>query len=196
MNQALTRRRVRSPMNPFRVSTVRIWSPLAEPLLDGTGGQRYPDYRRPRREGRLLSPRCWDYIAMTEEMYGEAGLWEGLEENVVNVGNEPSGQRTRRGRAEAFIVYTSNYSQLPSWATEIDSRVSVRAIEMTDDYVQASQDFAGAGYEEVDEIGGGWGRTFRAVTSREAHVDGDLPYYFSPDISADAVYDLMEIYPQ
>jgi len=129
---------------------------------------------------------------MTEEMYGEAGLWEGLEENVVNVETSQAASALDEGRAEAFIVYTSNYSQLPSWATEIDSRVSVRAIEMTDDYVQASQDFAGAGYEEVDEIGG-WEQDVQGGDFPKHTWTETYPYYFSPDISADAVYDLMEI---
>jgi len=116
---------------------------------------------------------------MTEEMYGEAGLWEGLEENVVNVETSQGQPALDEGRAEAFIVYTSNYSQLPSWATEIDSRVSVRAIEMTDDYVQASQDFAGAGYEEVDEIGG-WEQDVQGGDFPKHTWTETYPYYFSP----------------
>lgn len=136
-------------------------------------------------------PAGWGLRAMTEEMYGAAGLWEGLEENVVNVETGQAASALAEGRAEAFIVYTSNYTQLPSWAAEIDSRVDVRPIEMTDPYVQAAQDFSGAGYEEVDEIGG-WEQDVQGDFPKHTWTE-TYPYYFSPDISAQAVYDLMEI---
>jgi len=58
-------------------------------------------------------PAGWGLRAMTEEMYGAAGLWEGLEENVVNVETGQAASALAEGRAEAFIVYTSNYTQLP-----------------------------------------------------------------------------------
>lgn len=137
-------------------------------------------------------PAGWGLRAMTEEMYGEAGLWEGLSENVVNVETDQAASAIEEGRVEAFIVYTSNFTQLPSWASEIDSRASVRAIEMTDEYVQAAQDFTGAGYQEVDEIGG-WEQDVQGGDFPKHTWTETYPYYFSPDIPADAVYELMEI---
>lgn len=137
-------------------------------------------------------PAGWGLRAMTEEMYGQAGLWEGLSENVVNVETTQAASALAEGRAEAFIVYTSNFTQLPSWASEIDSRVSVRTIEMTDEYVQAAQDFAGAGYHEVDEIGG-WEQEVQGGDFPKHTWTETYPYYFSPDLPADAIYDLMEI---
>ncbi|WP_256567079.1 TAXI family TRAP transporter solute-binding subunit [Natrinema gelatinilyticum] len=137
-------------------------------------------------------PASWGLRAMTEEMYGNAGLWEGLAENVVNVETSQAASALAEGRAEAFIVYTSNFTQLPSWAQEIDSRVSVRAIEMTDDYVQAAKDFAGAGYQELDEIGG-WEQDMQGGDFPKHTWTETYPYYFSPDVDAQAIYDLMEI---
>lgn len=137
-------------------------------------------------------PAGWGLRAMTEEMYGNAGLWEGLSENVVNTATTQAASALEEGRVEAFVTYTSNFTQLPSWATEIDSRVSVRAIEMTDEYVAAAQDFTGAGYQEVDQIGG-WEQDVQGDNFPKHTWTETYPYYFSPDISADAVYDLMEI---
>ena len=137
-------------------------------------------------------PASWGLRAMTEEMYGNAGLWEGLSENVVNIETTQVASALEEGRIEAFIVYTSNFSQLPSWATEIDSRVSVEAIEMTDEYVQAAQDFAGAGYQELDEIGG-WEQDVQGGDFPKHTWTETYPYYFSPDVPAQAVYDLLDI---
>lgn len=137
-------------------------------------------------------PASWGLRAMTEEMYGNAGLWEGLSENVVNIETTQVASALEEGRIEAFIVYTSNFDQLPSWCTEIDSRASVEAIEFSDEYVQAAQEFAGAGYSEVDAIGG-WEQDVQGGSFPKHTWTETYPYYFSPDVSEQAIYDLLEV---
>lgn len=137
-------------------------------------------------------PAGWGLRDMTEQMYSDAGLWEGLSENVVNIETAQAASALEENRIEAFVTYTSNFTQLPSWATEIDARASVRAIEMTDDYVSAAQNFDGAGYQELDEIGG-WDQDVQGGDFPKHTWTETYPYYFSPDLPAQAVYDLMEI---
>lgn len=137
-------------------------------------------------------PAGWGLRAMTEEMYGNAGLWDDLEEGVVNFETTEAASALEEGRVEAFVTYSSNYDQLPSWATEIDSRVDVRPIEMTDDFVDAAQDFGGAGYEEVDEIGG-WNQDVQGGDFPKHTWTETYPYLFGSEVPADAVYELMEI---
>ncbi len=137
-------------------------------------------------------PAGWGLRAMTEEMYGDAGLWEELEEGVVNFETSEAASALEEGRVEAFVTYTSNFTELPSWAVEVDARNDVRLLEQTDEFVQAAEEFAGAGYDEMDEVGG-WdqeigGEDFPNHTWTETY-----PYLFSPDIPADALYEVMDI---
>ncbi len=138
-------------------------------------------------------PAGWGLRAMTEEMYGNAGLWDDLEPGVVNFETSEAASALDEGRVEALIVYTSNFTQLPSWAQEVDARNDLKQVEMTDEFVQAAQDFAGAGYDEMDDIEAAWNQDLQSDGITNHSWTETYPYLFDPEIPADIIYEVMDI---
>lgn len=137
-------------------------------------------------------PAGWGLRAMTEEMYGNAGLWEDLEPGVVNFETSEAASALEEGRVEAFITYTSNFTQLPAWAEEVDARNDLKQVEMTDEFVQAAQDFAGAGYDEMDDIEAAWNQDLQADAPGHSWTE-TYPYLFDPAVPDEAIYEVMDI---
>nr|WP_275039993.1 TAXI family TRAP transporter solute-binding subunit [Natrialba hulunbeirensis] len=138
-------------------------------------------------------PAGWGLRDLTEQMYGEVGLWEELEEGVVNFETSEAASAMEEGRVDAAVVYTSNYDALPAWAVEVDARNDIQMVEMTDEFAEAANEFAGAGYEELDEAPGGWDQDVDIGADSYPTWTETYPYMFDPDISDEVVYDLMEI---
>lgn len=138
----------------------------------------------------MLQPG-WGTRAMFEEIMQTGGgedLLEQLRETVVNVDVGDVAGAVEEGNITCGIGYGANEVNLPSWFAEVDARSDIHLVEMSDQFREVFESSPLAPYFEKDPYG------------FEQEVEGPLQgwqllfqYFFSPDMPADTVYDVLQI---
>ncbi|MWV65595.1 TRAP transporter substrate-binding protein [Halorubrum sp. JWXQ-INN 858] len=138
----------------------------------------------------MLQPG-WGTREMFEEIMitgGGEDLLEQLRENVVNVDVGDVAGAVEEGNITCGIGYGANEVNLPSWFAEVDARSDIHLVEVTDQFREVFEESPLAPYFEKEPYGftqdvgdtlQGWQLLFQ--------------YFFSPDVSADAVYEVLQI---
>lgn len=134
-------------------------------------------------------PPSWGFRSLLVNILTNLGVWEDIEPNVVNVGLGDVASTIEEGNIEALPAYTTNFSILPSWLVEVDSRAEVQLVEHTDDYVQAIEDTAGTSHAEIDLAG--WDQDLGADSTSSWSQTYQL--YFGESVPDDAVGEVMRV---
>lgn len=154
--------------------------------LDGTGIETTDDLLG--RDVYLLQPGWGTRQQFMDAMDEDPGLKEELTENVVNIDTGDVAGAAEEGRIEAILSYGANEVNLPTWMAETGARVDLHSVEVTDQFQDVFEQSNLVSYYEKDTYGyeqdvgdtfQGWNLLFQ--------------YFFDPDLSADAVYEVLEI---
>ncbi len=132
-----------------------------------------------------VGPPGWGLRTLCVNIMEEAGL--GDIKNTVDVSAEDVASQIDEGRIDVFFAYGTNGRSLPSWMVEVDSRASVHALKMSDDYVTAIKN-SEAGFAEVEPYGY---KQDIGMDQYQAWTD-DYNTYFSPDVPAKAVKEVLQ----
>lgn len=154
--------------------------------VDGSGIESFDQAIEEDRNVWGFPPE-WGLRRLLRSIMEEAGRWEDLEPNLVGISAEDVAGAIEEDRVEAFVAYGSNLVTLPGWAVEVDSRADVHAIE-TGDWFWSGQEASSAGSAEFEPFG--WEQDI-GTDNIQAWTE-DFNIYVSPDVSADAVYELMD----
>jgi uncharacterized protein len=133
-----------------------------------------------------VGPPGWGLRTLVTTIMEEAGVWP--IENPVDVSAEDVAGQIDEGRIDVFFGYGTNGRSLPGWLVEVDSRSDIYALEISDEYATAIEDSA-AGFDEVEPYGY---EQDIGVDEYQSWTD-DYNTYFSPDVSDEAVYEILQI---
>lgn len=125
------------------------------------------------------------------ETGGGEDLLAQLEENVVNIDVADVAGAVEEGRVECGIGYGANEVNLPSWLAEVDARADVHLVEMTDQFRAVFEESPLAPYYEKEPYG--WDQDVTQVTDTLQGWQLLFQYFFSPDLSAESVYEVLQI---
>lgn len=169
------------PQQGFGIQSINIYWVA----IDGTGIETTDDLI-----GRDVwaFPPAWGFRALLEDILTQQGTWSDIEPNVVDVGLGDVASAIEEGTIEALPAYTTNFSILPSWAVEVDSRAELHLVEQTDSYIEAVQNTSGTSHVEIDL--NGWEQDLGADTADTWSQAYQL--YFGGGVDAAAVKEIME----
>lgn len=137
----------------------------------------------------FMLPAGWGTRRMVEEMMENAGVWEDMEDNVVNIELSEVPGAIEEGRLDAVLVYGANWNDIPGWVTEIDARNDVYAVEGTDTLQEAFDSYDASQHEEIEVRG--WDQDLGADTIPSAPVPYNL--FIGDDVPDEAVYEVCRI---
>lgn len=154
--------------------------------VDGTGIETTDDLA-----GKNVWPLApsWGIRQLAEKVHKNAGMWEDISQNLVNIDADEVAGAIEENRIDAFIGYGANFSGLPSWLSEVDARASVHALDITDTLRQGIEGTSGLTPKEIDVYG------YQQDVGKDTLVVWDEPgqLWFGPDVSEDAAYEIARI---
>lgn len=131
----------------------------------------------------------WGIRQLAENVHKNAGMWEGISENIVNIDAGDVAGAIDEGRVEAFIGYGANFSGISSWLSEVDARAEIHALEVTDTLKQGIEKTAGLTPKEIEVYG--YSQDIGTDTLTVWDEPGQI--WFGKDVSEDAAYELASI---
>lgn len=133
-------------------------------------------------------PPAWGARQFQEAVHEAAGLWDSIADRTVNLETGDVPGALEEGQFEAFIGYGSGYASLADWATEVDARVDVHALETDDTLLEGVESVDATEPEEIEPYG--WEQDVG-----ESVTAWTLPSQVSvsQDISDDDVYELCRV---
>ncbi|GGL67386.1 hypothetical protein GCM10009039_26770 [Halocalculus aciditolerans] len=134
-------------------------------------------------------PPSWGLRQQTETVFKNAGMWEDLKPNVVNLDTGDVAGAVEEGRVDALVAYGSGFQNLPGWATEVDARANLHVVQPTDTLQQGIEQTRGTNYKEIEVYG--WNQDMGADTV--GTFPSDFQFFFGSDISRDVGYELAKI---
>lgn len=141
------------------------------------------------RDNWLLPP-AWGSRALLERIFdNDPELKEGMFENVVDIDTSDLAGALAEENVEAFNAYGVNSQILPSWIGEVDARVDVKYLELTDPFREVFEEGLTEYYDGRDIYG--WEQDVGTDTI-EGHQNA-LNFYFDPDISSEAIYEILSL---
>lgn len=134
-------------------------------------------------------PPAWGSREVQENVFEGAGIWNELEDNVVNLeaGDVPGA--IEEGRVDAFMAQGATYEGLPGWGTEIDAGSDVHVLETTGTVLDGVEQLGGIEAEEIEPYG--WDQDVGA-DSVTAWNNG-VQFCFSADVDDELVYELARV---
>lgn len=153
--------------------------------LDGTGIETTDDMLG--KNVYLLQPGWGTRAMFMEVMDEDPELKEQLTENVVNIDTADVAGAVQEGRIDAILAYGANEVNLPSWFAEVDATTDLHTVEVSESFRNVFESsplvpyFSKDAYGFTQDVGGpiqGYQILFQ--------------YYISPDVPADAVYDMLQ----
>lgn len=92
-------------------------------------------------------------------------------------------------RIDAILAYGINYSSIPGYEVEVDSRIDLQAVEATDEFVEAIQDTPGVPHEHIEIYG-----RDQDVGADETHSwTQEYQWMFGRELSQDTVYEIARL---
>lgn len=122
-----------------------------------------------------------------ERILKSAGIWSEL--NILNIDSGDAAGALEEGRIDAFAGYGVSYNAIPGWATNVDSRIDLRAISLNDSFRTTIDDYPGLVYENINPYG--WEQDL-GVDQLESWKDS-LAWYFHPSVGEDAAYEITKL---
>lgn len=134
-------------------------------------------------------PPAWGSRLVQENVFEAAGVWDDLQENVVDLeaGDVPGA--IQEGRVDAFMAQGATYEGLPGWGTEIDAGADVHVLETTDTVLSGIEQVDGIEAEEIEPYG--WTQDVRHDTVTA--WNNGVQFCFSADLDNEVVYELARI---
>lgn len=80
-------------------------------------------------------PPGWGFRQMVENVHNEAGMWENMQDNVLNLSTSDVPGAFAEGRIDASIFYSTNQKGLPGFQREADARVDLEFVAGGDQYI-------------------------------------------------------------
>lgn len=126
---------------------------------------------------------------LTEEVFERGGIAD--EVDYLNVDTSDVPGAIQEDRVDALAVYGSDFVNLSGWVQQIDTQADVHLVELTDEFEQGIRDSPGARYVEFEPYG--WSQDVTQVTDTVTSWALDGQWWFGPDISADAAYEIARV---
>ena len=156
--------------------------------LDGSGVETTDDLLDDDITVWMLPPG-WGLRQLSDTVHESIGILDELEENEVDADTSDIAGRVDEGDVDALISYGANGVNLPGWATEVDARADLYAVEHTEEFQEGAAATEGVntdtieiyGYDQdmgADEVFT-WQETFQ--------------FFFAEEMSDDVAYEVAEI---
>lgn len=134
-------------------------------------------------------PPSWGLRQQVETIFENAGMWSDLEPNVVNADTGDVAGAIEEERIDAIVAYGSGFQNLPGWATEVDARANLHAVQVGDQLKQGIEATRGTNYKDIEVYG--WEQDMGSDTV--GSFPSDFQFFFGTDISRDVGYELAKI---
>lgn len=134
-------------------------------------------------------PPSWGLRQQVETIFKNAGMWSDLKPNVVNADTGDVAGAIEEERIDAIVAYGSGFQNLPGWATEVDARANLHAVQVGDELKQGIEATRGTNYKDVEVYG--WEQDMGA--DKIESFPSDFQFFFGNEISRDAGYELAKI---
>ncbi|WP_331234085.1 TAXI family TRAP transporter solute-binding subunit [Natronorarus salvus] len=157
--------------------------------VDGSGIETTDDMLG--RDVHLLQPGWGTRELFMDIMDEDPDLKEQLIENVVDIDVDDVAGAVEEGQVEAILGYGANEVNLPAWLAEVDARADLHVVEVSDSFRQVFEDSPHAPYFEKDVYG--FEQDVTSVTDQIGGYQILFQYMFSPDLSAESVYEVLDI---
>lgn len=154
--------------------------------VDGTGIETTEDLYG--RDVWPLQPD-WGIRQLAEDVHQNAGIWEELEDDTVDIDATEVASAIDEGRVEAFIGYGANFTGLPGWLEEVDARADIHVVETSDELADGIDATEGLSANEIDVYG------YDQDVGADTFVTWDEPgqLWISEDVDDDLAYELARI---
>ncbi|ELY92419.1 TRAP transporter solute receptor, TAXI family protein [Natrialba hulunbeirensis JCM 10989] len=156
--------------------------------LDGSGIETTDDLLDEDITVWMLPPG-WGLRQLSNTVHESIGIREDLEANELDADTGDIPGRVDEGDVDALISYGANGVNLPGWATEVDARSDLYAVETTEEFREGAAETDGVDTDTIDVYG--YDQDIGAdevFTWRET-----FQFFFSADMPADVAYEVAEI---
>lgn len=134
-------------------------------------------------------PPAWGSRRVQEVIHQNAGIWDDIKDNVVNLNAGDVPGAIEEGRIQAFYGQGATYQGLPGWAKEIDARHDVHVLETSDTLLEGVEKTDAINQEEIEPYG--WEQDVGADTLTA--WNNGVQFCFSEDVSDEVVYEIARI---
>ena len=152
---------------------------------EGTGIKTYKDLK-----GKNVWP-LWSGSSIRlpyAKFLREVGLWDQM--NIRDMSPSDVAGALESGRVDAIAIYGVSYKGLSGWATQVDTRVKLNLVQMSDQKKQQINQVLASGYEEIEPYG--WkNQDFSSDTVTA--IPMNFRIFYGNGISKDAGYSLTKL---
>ncbi|THE64538.1 TRAP transporter substrate-binding protein [Salinadaptatus halalkaliphilus] len=156
--------------------------------LDGSGIETTDDLLDDDVSVWMLPPG-WGLRQLTDTVHQSIGIHDELEENSIDADTGDIAGRIDEGDVDALVSYGANGINLPGWATEVDARSDLYAVEATETFREGAAQTDGVNTLDIDVYGYDQDLGADSVFSWQE----TFQFFFSEDLEADIVYDIAEL---